>query len=407
MRFLFLSLFVLGLAGCDFLDLSNDGEDDQSDTAEDTGDSSIPDLPPVYCFDGDGDGWASDSCVEDAGSNSSYIEVADQANYEFDCNDADGSVYPGQYEDEDDDIDNDCDGQVDEEPTVTRWVDADLDTYGNPDMPVSVYEDDIPEYLVANSSDCDDSDAQITTGETYVVDEDGDGYGDENLSSILTACTQPDGYVDNTEDCNDESDDWFPGAEEDCELDEDRNCDGVSPFVDQDNDEFAACEDCNDQDENINPDAEEVCDSIDNDCDSRIDDNDSDVSDAATWYDDNDSDGWGDAGDTQAACIQPSGTVENDEDCDDAAASVNPDADEVCDEVDNDCDSLIDDADADVEDQVTWLYDGDGDGYGDLDDSAISCAQPVGDSRGEYVSSEVGADCDDDDNDVYPGAGCE
>lgn len=406
MRFL---LLLSALSACTGGDAVDSGADDTA--AEDTGTAGDTDtaseLVSIYCFDEDGDGVAvSSPCVSDRGSNYTYVEVSDPNTYSWDCAPSDAAIYPGQTEVETDGIDNDCDGLVDEESTVTRWFDNDGDTFGNPDMPVSILESDAQglTYLVSNNTDCDDQNAQVTTGETWVVDSDGDGYGDESLSEIQVACEQPAGFVDNTEDCNDDSDEWFPGAEEDCSVDEDRDCDGVSPFVDADGDDVAACEDCNDADEEVNPDAEEICDDQDNDCDGRIDDNDSDVVGASTWYDDDDSDGYGDALDSVAACDQPTRTVSNDDDCDDGDAAVSPNAREVCDEVDNDCDSLTDDADGDVEDQTWWYYDGDGDGYGDTSDSEVSCDQPVGDSRGEYV--DLGSDCDDNDDDVFPGSGC-
>ncbi|MCC6600459.1 MAG: T9SS type A sorting domain-containing protein [Crocinitomicaceae bacterium] len=45
----------------------------------------------------------------------------------------------------------------------------------------------------------------------------------------------------------------------------------------------------------------------------------------------------------------------------------------------------------------TWYYDQDGDGYGDANTSQVSCTQPAG-----YVA--LGTDCDDDNEDMNPGA---
>jgi hypothetical protein len=111
--------------------------------------------------------------------------------------------------------------------------------------------------------------------------------------------------------------------------------------------------DCDDAAAAVNPGATEVCNGIDDDCDALVDDADSSVDTAtgSTWYADSDSDGYGDAGAGNAACVQPSGTVSDDQDCDDTDATVNPAAAEVCNGSDDDCDGatswLEDDGDAD------------------------------------------------------------
>ena len=81
-----------------------------------------------------------------------------------------------------------------------------------------------------------------------------------------------------------------------------------------------------------------------------------------------------------------------DEDCDDNNADINPGADEICDEVDNNCDGDVDGGSG-----LTIYLDGDGDGYGKAGTDATSCELPDG-----YASQ--GGDCDDQDDQIYPGA---
>lgn len=61
------------------------------------------------------------------------------------------------------------------------------------------------------------------------------------------------------------------------------------------------------------------------------------------FFADADGDGFGDPAAGVEACEAPAGTVDNNGDCDDADAAVNPGAAEVCaDGVDNDCDGEVD-----------------------------------------------------------------
>jgi len=65
-----------------------------------------------------------------------------------------------------------------------------------------------------------------------------------------------------------------------------------------------------------------------------------------TWYLDGDGDGFGsnDPEHEIKTCIMPDGYEDNNDDCDDAEAAVNPDADDTdCDGVDEDCDGTADD----------------------------------------------------------------
>ena len=151
--------------------------------------------------------------------------------------------------------------------------------------------------------------------------------------------------------------------------------------------------DCDDADPTVYWGADEVCNSVDDDCDLSVDES---AIDATTWYEDSDGDSYGDVNSYERACDQPTGFVENYDDCDDSDSSEHPGADEYCDNADDDCDGSVDESGA-VDAQV-WYVDADGDGYGDASGAIEGeCLQPSG-------SSDVDTDCDDSDGDSWPGA---
>jgi YVTN family beta-propeller protein len=113
------------------------------------------------------------------------------------------------------------------------------------------------------------------------------------------------------------------------------------PDTDLDGDGFAAMSDCNDSDARVYPGATELCDEKDNDCDGEIDE---DIV-LYTYYQDTDSDGYGNPGQSLDTCLvqAPVAFVSNDLDCDDGNAAVNPAQTELPgDDLDNDCDGIID-----------------------------------------------------------------
>ena len=96
-------------------------------------------------------------------------------------------------------------------------------------------------------------------------------------------------------------------------------------------------DDCDDALTSVHPGADELCStSMDDDCDGTI--NEDDAVDATTWYQDTDSDGFGDLASTALACTVPTGYISNSEDCDDTLATINPAAEDIVGNgIDEDC----------------------------------------------------------------------
>jgi hypothetical protein len=206
------------------------------------------------------------------------------------------------------------------------------------------------------------------TPQTYYADFDGDGFGDLNLDTLT--CNLPNGFVIDNTDCNDQnalinpSTLWYFDADNDQIGDATVSFTGCTPP----NGYVLSAGDC--------------------------DDSNSQISGPVTYYADLDSDGFGLDSSAQLLCQNPgAGYVTTGGDCDDLNNLINPNAQEICDGIDNDCDGLADDSLL-----FTMYYvDVDGDGFGDEATAVESCSQPQN-------TITIGGDCDDTNDQIYPGA---
>ena len=170
-----------------------------------------------------------------------------------DCDDTDASVHPGAPVDVCDDVDNDCDGEVDEDPDRLWYADLDGDGFGVTDAPALGCEpgedrapvdgdcDDDDAYVHPEAAercngvddDCDggidDEDGDAIDPATWYPDLDGDGYG---ASVSWEGCDPGSGWVTLTGDCRDTDAMVFPGADEVCDNGRDDDCDDQIDEVD-------------------------------------------------------------------------------------------------------------------------------------------------------------------------------
>ena len=352
-------------------------------------DDADPSLHPEteWFRDDDGDGYgdpeaSSEACEPDA----TYAWVQDDT----DCDDTDAEVHVSATE-VCDEVDNDCDGLVDDQDDVvadqTTWyLDGDGDGWGDDGDALVTCE--LPTGRVTAGGDCDDGDATVSPGatevcnagvdddcdgraddddedvagqDTWYVDADGDGYG--LADSPLASCGPGTGFSLLAGDCDDgdasvspaETETWYDGVDQDC--------DGASDF-DADADGQTSSDhggpDCDDDDSTVYAGATETWyDGVDQDCGgdddydrdgdgySSSDFGGDDCNDGAaavnpgaeeTWYDglDGDCDG---GTDFDADLDGYEASAYGGDDCDDTSAAVSPSASEICgDGLDNDCD---------------------------------------------------------------------
>ena len=372
---------------------------------------------------------------------------------EGDCDDTNSSIFPGA-EEFPNEIDDNCNDIIDD-GTISYDDDGDCICEGEPC--VGSISSDCLELL---SGDCDDADASLSPNQTEICD------GLDNNCNLI---------VDEQTDCFDDDNDGMNEQEGDCNDNDpytyafateiidgiDNDCDGTADEETTafDDDGDCACEtffsgactgsidsscttlsqgDCDDTESQVYPLSLEYCDGLDNDCNGQTDE--STATDASTWYEDTDGDGYGNSTVSAQACFNPpSGFVSDNTDCDDTLSTINPttiwyeDSDgdgfgslissqqcaapstthilvsgdcndtasnaypgatEYCDGVDNNCDGNTDENTA--LDALLWYQDSDGDGYAGSATTVDSCTQPSG-----YYASI--SDCNDGNSSIHPG----
>lgn len=204
-----------GAAECN-ADGTPDGVDNDCDGTEDNG---CKPLVGDGDEDIDGDGFCagSDDC-KDAGLKPK------------DCNDNDKLINPGVVEICTDEVDNNCDGAVNE--ACAGDEDLDLDGYcANPDKCTDA---------TLKPNDCDDNKELINPNAIEICDEadnDCDGATDEVCKGELTEDDDGDGFCEDPDacsvdgirpgDCDDTNKDIFTGAPEICDNNIDENCSGT------------------------------------------------------------------------------------------------------------------------------------------------------------------------------------
>ena len=225
-NFVFIALCVLSACTTKsaekYVDLDGDGFTTETD-CDDTNPNVYPDAPEIcdgadQDCDGEPDNditrnFFVDFDVDGFGNPNQWIVACEPSqgfvDNSLDCDDTDGAIHP-MASDICDDIDNNCNGIIDEEASITFYFDWDEDGYGGNE--VELLACDPPEGFSENNLDCDDYDASSYPGAQeecngidndcdgefdnglertdFYIDLDGDGYGDEN-SGPVQACAEP------------------------------------------------------------------------------------------------------------------------------------------------------------------------------------------------------------------------
>ena len=412
-------------------EICNNKDDDCNNETDEEGATNCN----LYYFDNDGDsfGTGQSKCLCSA-------EGKYSAGTPGDCDDCDGSVFPGALE-VCNGHDDDCDTVTDEENAqgcAPKYFDGDVDGWGVTGNSKCLCAAD-GNYSADVAGDCDDGDGAVNPGAQEVCNGKNDDCDTETDEANATGCSifyydfdndtwgtaqsaclcAASGYyrTAQTGDCLDSNPAVHPGAVETCNgLDDDCNgsTDGENAggcttyYYNNDGDSFGIAAnkcyctptgkytaeltvDCDDNDQNVFPGATEVCNGKDDDCDGQTDEE--NATNCADYYYDYDNDNWGINASKCLCAADGMWRAGDPVDCDDNDGTVNPAATEACNGKDDDCDGQTDEEGATGCTQ--YYYDGDGDGFGSSQWKCL-CS-----TSGNYTAT-VSGDCCDQDNKAKP-----
>ena len=215
------------------------------------------------------------------------------------------------------------------------YADSDGDGFG--DLANDSLSCSAPVGYVANSTDCNDTDALVNPTTIWFQDLDNDQVGNSSVSQV--SCLQPAGYVLANGDCDDNNAAIVAPVIYYTDADNDGFGDDATatPFCQAPVNMIAIGGDCNDANNAIYPGAPEICDGFDNNCNGQEDEG----LTFLNYYFDGDDDGYG-IGNPTVSCTPLTGYATLTGDCDDSNNTVYPGAtdtegnnlDENCDGVD-------------------------------------------------------------------------
>ncbi|MFM9986871.1 MAG: MopE-related protein, partial [Flavobacteriales bacterium] len=387
-----------------------------------------------------------------------------------DCNDQEASINPGGIE-ICNGLDDDCDGASDEGLLITYYFDADNDGYGNDQLTIEACS--LPQGYVYFGGDCSDNEASINPGVEEICGNGIDDNCDNIYAGDAVELICPSISLLNCTELNSFPEVQMIGGCPDDELvietfvDIDVNgcaynirilgtayrgstllnsCETMVPVFDMDAPVFSAISNINatllpgetSTIVNFTPDVSDNCHDVSLSCappsgslfaegtttvnctatdacgNSTLISFDVIVSSNAIWYQDNDSDGYGNPDVSVASSTPPAGYVSDSTDCNDNAVAINPGTVEICNGIDDNCDEQIDegydtdgdgftDCEGDCDDNNNTIYPGAAEICNNIDDDCDGSIDEGFDTDGDGFTNCEG-DCDDNNNTIYPGA---